>query len=196
MFQYACTIGFFVYSIYSYQYVVNKLSRHVHVNSSNSGAMSSSLSQSMLDDIDNTKYTFMVFIFLMCVYGIDELAQVFGEYWKFHKYSQSKFTTFLSVFINHIFFDLWNTIDCAVVISGILGSLRKVDELDYCRNHGGDCMSTYTNQSIIGSCLLASTAVMLWFKVLYFLVPNKIAGEFGKFSPYFGQVYHANFVFY
>ncbi len=158
--------------------------------------MSSSLSQSMLDDIDNTKYTFMVFIFLMCVYGIDELAQVFGEYWKFHKYSQSKFTTFLSVFINHIFFDLWNTIDCAVVISGILGSLRKVDELDYCRNHGGDCMSTYTNQSIIGSCLLASTAVMLWFKVLYFLVPNKIAGEFGKFSPYFGQVYHANFVFY
>jgi hypothetical protein len=96
---------------------------------------------------------------------------------------------------------MWNIIDYSVVITGVMGAFGKYSELSICED------STYYTHTFnvtvsnnaapqeitryycdvpgsresVSNCLLAATAVLLWFKVLYFLRPFKAAGQFGKY---------------
>jgi WD40 repeat protein len=167
--QYAFTIFMFVYSIYSYQ-------RVVHMDRPNEEDLSRSLAATG------------GFMFFMTWYAIDEFFQVAGKFIKFHKYNLSNRRGF-HIVVQHFFFDMWNVIDCSVVICGLMGASGLYKELKFCQdeNHyvtsttGGSPYCDVSRQSTATmSCLLAATAVLLWFKVLYYLRPSKEAGQFGK----------------
>jgi hypothetical protein len=82
-------------------------------------------------------------------------------------------------------------LDCVVVVVGVYGMYTRYHALGMCKQYNryehpvanGDfryyCVESKENESLT-SCLLAATAVLLWFKVLYFLRPFKSAGQFGK----------------
>jgi hypothetical protein len=166
--QYTLTIFMFVYSIYAYQRVVH------------------------MDQPDNhallrCKAATGGFIFFMTWYMIDEMFQIAGEFIKFHK---SNLTGILGshIVLNH-FLDMWNVIDCAVVITGLIGASGRYKELKYCYNGENYVAPNGIDLSFCDvpekgnattSCFLAATAVFLWFKVLYYLRPSKSAGQFGK----------------
>ena len=142
------------------------------------------------------KRSIAAFLFFMAWFGIDEVCQVIGKYWKIYKHNRTYARLFHIVF-SHFVLDFWNIIDCSIVISGTLGSYRRHMELDECYSGssliaipsydsvGALIGTTYrcnlgVESSSISSCLLATTAALLWFKVLYYLRPIKASGQFGK----------------
>jgi hypothetical protein len=141
----------------------------------------------------------LLFGFLMVMYGIDEIFQVVGKVVIVFR-SQLTFSLFSSLFFDHLFGDIWNLIDSLVVSTGLVGVITHFKILSTCydevmtsaaKTFAGtstgrmaddmDCYDRYHQSITFSNCILAITAVMLWFKVLYFLRPTKSAGQFGKF---------------
>jgi hypothetical protein len=171
--QYFLTIFMFVYSIYAYQRVV-----HMH--------------RPDTDSLLRCKAATGGFIFFMTWYMIDEVFQIAGKFIKFHN-SNLTGVRGTHIILNH-FSDMWNVIDCSVIVTGLLGASGRYKELKYCYNGDNYVAPDGTDLSFCDlpdrgvattSCLLAATAVLLWFKVLYYLRPSKSAGQFGKCSTYF-----------
>jgi hypothetical protein len=166
--QYTLTIFMFVYSIYAYQQVVHKDKPH-------------------RDELRKCKAATGGFMFFMTWYMVDEVFQIAGEFIKFHKSNMTQ-QLGVRIILNH-FLDMWNVIDCSVIVTGLLGAAGRYKEVKYCYNGpnyvSSDGMNLYfcnlpDKGAATTSCLLAATAVLLWFKVLYFLRPSKSAGQFGK----------------
>ena len=171
LFQYSLTIFMFVYSIYTYQSVTL---------------------MSKPDDLSLSRCQTAAggFMFFMTWYAFDEFFQVVGKFAKFHRHNISK-GRFFHILINHFVMDMWNVIDCTVIVTGFFGSYGLYQELEYCYSESryydpnGAALSYCDvpgKGSSTTSCLLAATAVLLWFKVLYYLRPIKAAGQFGKYN--------------
>ena len=156
--QYAFTVFLFVVSIYAYQQVLimPTFSRH---------------------KVRQAQLAVGFFVFFMIWFGVDEISQLIGKFFKLHKHQWSV-ARGLHLIVNHLLFDFWNIIDTTVVVTGILGSASRLITLSDC--YKGQVCDRFTEGNAFSSCLLAATAVMLWFKVLYFLRPIKAAGQFGK----------------
>jgi ABC-type Fe3+-siderophore transport system permease subunit len=175
--EYALTIITFVISIYTYQNVTSEQNKDEKALMKARGAM-------------------VGFMFFLSLFGLHELCQVIGKFLKLHNCNRANMSiarTF-HILINHFVCDVWNIIDYSVVITGFYGMYGIFSELSECRdythpvnvNNGAAetlyyCKIPKHRQAVI-SCLLAATAVLLWFKVLYFLRPFKAAGQFGKFA--------------
>jgi hypothetical protein len=173
--QYALTIFMFVVSIYSYQTVT-------WMDNPNPEA---------LKECQLALAAFMVF---MCLFALNELSQVIGKYVKLHNQNWTM-TRIFGFGFTHFLCDVWNVIDCSVVVTGLMGARGRYAELAQCYDSkyyehvavfDGQFVTKFycdlpgNKKESLTSCLLAATAVLLWFKLLYFLKPIKAAGQFGK----------------
>ena len=80
----------------------------------------------------------------------------------YRKELQPQFYAFL---ISHFLFDMWNFVDVAVSVTGIVGILARM---------------ILDRDSPTGRCFLALTSVFIWFKLLYFMRPFSSSGPLGK----------------
>ncbi len=121
----------------------------------------------------------VLFMIMMIGYAVDEVCQLIGKCYLLHR-SRLNASLFLQLSFDHFLGDVWNMIDAAVICTGFSGVymrfsiLSKCVEAQICHNEPYQARTTTSN------CILAITAVMLWFKILYFLRPSKAAGQFGK----------------
>ena len=163
LFRYALTVIIFVIGIYSYQQCLPLVRNEEESNKFNS-------------KLSIAYRSMVIFLILMIWYGCDE---VFEFVYKVGKLAVNGTHVLGSFFIiwSHMF-DFWNLIDSGIVISGIMGSVKALEVLDECdiHNHCNRDSKTATT----ANCLLAAAAVFLWFKVLYFLRPLQMSGEFGE----------------
>jgi hypothetical protein len=184
--QYLFTLGFFVFCIYSFQYATA-------INQTGSGAVADEAHLAII----RAKRAHFAFLVLMALYALDEFCKLVGT--KRLKQMKSpadhvnqksterrwpvqfrnRISIYYQLLIGQYVGNLWNTTNIVVIVSAILGSLIRYDVLLYFDSYDSHVKSSRDNLS---SCILAITAVALWFKILYFLRPIKTAGQFGKLS--------------
>jgi WD40 repeat protein len=173
--QYGLTVILFVIAIYSYHNVT-------------------STSNEVYGAWRKCRRSMAAFMFFLSLFGLNECFQVFGKYKRLYNFTRQnmKFSRIAHIIVNHFACDWWNIVDCAVVVVGILGMHGRYRRLGNCEEyynvqhaHEGKYYCLPTESDSFTSCLLAATAVLLWFKVLYFLRPFKAAGQFGKFTMFF-----------
>ncbi len=132
----------------------------------------------VINKLNRIQRLIIVFVIMLGLYSLDECIQLLGKCYYLHR-SHLNGWIFMKISINHFFGDFWNFIDMTVIITGIIGAFMRYRALTVCLDHG-DCRNEYHKTLYASNCILAVTAVMLWFKVLYFLRPTKSSGQFGK----------------
>jgi WD40 repeat protein len=180
--KYSLTVIIFCYAIYTAQHAMTEQAAAINQQQPSTGVVSGSISNLLANEFQKARNTSKLFILLMAWYALDEICQIFGYLWTFHKNTWT-ISMLFHVFVSHVIFDFWNAIDCAVIVTGIVGMVLEIRDLNRCQY--SDLCQVFAghitdHQSVLGSCLLATTAVLLWFKVLYFLRPIQAAGRFGK----------------
>ena len=177
--QYFYTIATFVISIYLYERAI-------------------SCSAPNKELLRRTQLATIGFLFFMSWFGIDEVCRVIGKFWKLYKNNHTA-VRLLHIFLSHFLFDLWNVIDGCLAFTGLYGGYLRLVELNECYSQGSYVTFMKFDSSNVNaitvtqcypyegfgswsSCLLATTAALLWFKVLYYMRPIKVAGQFGKLN--------------
>ena len=121
----------------------------------------------------------VLFMLMMVGYAVDEVCQLIAKCYLLHR-SRLNASLFLQLSFDHFLGDVWNMIDAAVICTGFSGVYMRFSILSKCVEAHICHDEPYQARTTTSNCILAITAVMLWFKILYFLRPSKAAGQFGK----------------
>ncbi len=180
--QYLFTLAFFVFCIYSFQYA-NETSKITFKNDT----LTNTDSEEPFLALTNARRAHFAFLILMGLYGIDEICKLVGisklkqQFSGLsNKFSVGHYLSLLSQLIGAQYVgQLWNTLNIIVISTAFFGTLIRYDLLLHYEKYNE---SKRSKRDKVSSCILAITAVALWFKILYFLRPIKTAGQFGELS--------------
>jgi WD40 repeat protein len=110
---------------------------------------------------------------ILCVSIMDAILLGFFCYYineEYYQISHEKKKVTLGTIISHFFFDIWDFIDGAVIVTGVPGIVMRF---------------YYQHNTVVGRCFLALCSILLWFKILYFMRPFSTSGPLGKKMLFF-----------